>query len=220
MIDPSSDDDLDALLAGGRLSGPVKDRIFENVANAVAREPRRRIPRLVLGFAAVAAGVAAVVVIVPLAPWVRPRAAQHLRAKGDLAPASVQLDVVCAGGTLAACPHGATLTFGASGGPAAGVLSAYAEPLDSRLERIWYFSAEGESPLLTVGGGTEVARRAVRVGPEHAAGRYRIHLFLTPAPVAQSVLLAGGLRDALASREVEMQVGTPAGGAASRAVSP
>jgi hypothetical protein len=98
--------------------------------------------------------------------------------------------------------------------------------MDLGLERIWYFSAEGDSPRLTLGAGTEVARRAVRVGAEHAAGRYRIHLFLTPAPVTQAVLLAGGARDALATREIDLRVGPPAGASApggstsSRAVSP
>src|SRR4051812_50127277 len=123
MIDPGSDDDLDALLGGGRLSGPARDRVFENVASAVAREPRRRrLPRLALGLAAVAAGMAAAVV---LAPHIRSRGEQSLRAKGG-GGGGVELGVGGPGGTLEACPQGATLTFGASGGPGGGALARYA----------------------------------------------------------------------------------------------
>ena len=114
MIDPGSDDDLDALLGGGRLTGPARDRVFENVASAVGREPtRRRLPRLALGLAAVAAGMAAAVV---LAPHIRSRGEQSLRAKGGEGTV-VQLDVECGGGTLESCPQGATLTFGSLGWP-------------------------------------------------------------------------------------------------------
>jgi hypothetical protein len=206
MIDPSNDDDLDALLGAGRMTGPASDRVFERVAAEVAREPlppsRPRSRRPVWTIAAVAAGAAAMLVVAPrLISGTAPRE----RAKGGQA-AALELDVACAGGTLAACPQGATLVFGASGAPGAGVLSAYAEPVDRGLERIWYFSAEGESPRLTVDGATGVATRAVRIGPEHLPGRYRIHLFLTGAPVAQAALLAGGARDAIASREIDLRV--------------
>ena len=89
-----------------------------------------------------------------------------------------------------------------------GVLSAYAEPMRSRTrtERIWYFSAEGESPYLDLGGGTNVARRAVRIGSEHVPGRYRIHLFLTPAPVPKAVLLDGRVPGALARRDLDLRI--------------
>ena len=209
MIDPSSDEELDAVLGGGRLSGPARDRVFDTVAATVAREPRRRVPRYVWSLAMVAAGAAAAVVV---APRLWPREGECLCAKGDQEPVTVQLDVVCSGGTLAACPQDATLTFGVSGGPADGVLSAYAEPVDAGLERVWYFSAEGESPRLTVGGGTEVARRAVRLGPEHLPGHYRVHLFLTRTPASAAVLLAGSARDQIASRQVDLTVSAPRDG--------
>jgi hypothetical protein len=215
MIDPSNKDDLDALLGGGRLRGPPRDRIFEHVAVEVAREVKPRPRRLIWAFATIAASAAAVVL---LAARLETRTADDLRAKGDQRPVAVQLDVACVGGTLGACPPGATLMFGASGASSSGVLSAYAEPIDRGLERIWYFSAEGESPQLTVGGAADVARRAVRIGPEHAPGRYRLHVFLTRAPAPRAVLLAGGPRDAIASRELDLRVsppGTaPGGGAA------
>ena len=211
MTEPPSDDDLDVLLAGGRLSGPARDRIFDKVAAEVAREARPRAQRRVWTFAMVAAGAAAVLIVAPR--LLTTRAPDGFRAKGGPGAPGLQLDVACIGGTLAACPSGATLTFGAAGAAGSGFLSAYAEPLESSHERIWYFSAEGESPLLTVGDGTEVARRAIRVGPEHAAGRYRVHVFLTPAPVSQAVLLAGGPPDAIARLTVDLQVppdGAPA----------
>jgi len=206
VIDPSSDEDLDALLGGGRLSGPARDRIFDKVADEVAREARPRTRRRVWTFSLAAAGAVAVAV---LAPRILTRDDGGLRPKGQPGAVSLQLDVACVGGTLAACPQGATLMFGASGPQGGGVLSAYAEPLDPGLERIWYFSAEGESPRLTVGDAAGVAQRAVRIGPEHAPGHYRVHVFLTQAPVAQAVLRAGGGPDPIARRVVDLQVRAP-----------
>lgn len=203
MNDPPSDEDLDALLAGGRLSGPARDRIFDKVAAEVAREARPRARRRVWTFAMVAAGAAAILIVAPRLMTTQP--ADGFRAKGGPGAAAMQLDVACIGGTLAACPQGATLTFAAAGAAGIGVLSAYAEPLDPGRERIWYFSAEGESPMLTVGDGTAVARQAIRVGSEHA-GRYRVHVFLTSAPVSQAVLLAGGPPDTIARLTVDLQV--------------
>jgi len=207
VIDPRNDEDLDALLGDGRLTGPARDRVFDNVAAEVARAPRRRVRRYAWTFAFGAAGALAVLVV---GPRLMTRTTDGLRAKGERAPAVPQLDVACIGGTAAACPQGATLMFGASGAPGAGVLSAYAEPLDPGLERIWYFSAEGESPRLTVAGETGVAQRAVHIGPEHAPGHYRIHAFLTRTPMSQAALLSGGLRDAIASHEIDLHVvGSP-----------
>jgi hypothetical protein len=206
MVDPSNDEDLDALLGGGRLSGPARDRIFDKVAAEVAPQPRSRTRPGVWAFALAAAGAAAAVLIV--APRLTTRMQGGLRAKGDdgPGPAALQLDVACIGGTLSACPQGATLMFGASGAPSAGLLSAYAEPLEPGLERIWYFSADGESPRLSTSGGTEVVQRAVRVGPEHAPGHYRLHVFLTRAPASRAALLAGSAVNAIGSREIDLGV--------------
>jgi ferric-dicitrate binding protein FerR (iron transport regulator) len=211
MIDPSNDEDLDALLGGGRLTGPAQDRIFDAAAAAVAREPRPRARRRLWTIALTMAGAAAALVVVPRIVM---RGAE-LRSKGDETPAGPQLGVACIGGTLAACPRGATLMFGASGAPGTGYLAAYAEPVTPGLERIWYFSAEGESPRLTVGDGTVVAQRAVRVGPEHAPGRYRIHLVLGRAPASQAAVLSGGPPDAIASREIDLRVTAPGTGGGS-----
>jgi hypothetical protein len=213
MIDPANDEDLDALLGGGRLAGPARDRIFDEVADQIAREPRPRPRRNLWKIAVVAAGAAAGLILVIRPPT---RTTDRMRAKGDRTPATVQLDVACIGGTLDACPWGATLMLGASGARGVGVLSAYAEPLVRGRERVWYFSAEGESPRLDVQGGTGVAQRAVRVGPEHLPGRYRVHVFLTRAPVARALLLSGGPHDSIASREINLRVIAPAGGANDR----
>ena len=204
MVDPSSDGDLDALLSGGRLSGPARDRIFDGVAAEVARETRSRVRRRV--WATALAGAGAVAAMVVLAPRLTMIGSQPFRAKGGPVQGATQLDLVCSGGTLDACPQGATLMFGASGAAATGVLSAYAEPLDPGVERIWYFSADGESPRLTVGGSTDVAQRAVRIGSEHAPGRYRLHVFLTREPLSQAILLAGNPPAAIAGRELELRV--------------
>lgn len=204
MIDPSNDEDLDALLSGGRLSGPARDRIFDSVAAEVGREARSRVRRRV--WATVLAGAGAAAALLVLAPRLKTIDSQPFRAKGGESSGAAQLEVVCSGGTLASCPQGATLMFGASGAAGTGVLSAYAEPLEGNLERIWYFSADGESPRLTIGGSTDVAQRAVRIGSEHAPGRYRLHVFLTREPVSQATLLAGNPPDAIVGRELELRV--------------
>jgi hypothetical protein len=214
MIDPSNDRDLDALLGGGRLGGPDRDRIFDHIAAEVAREPRPRSRRKVWKVAIVAAGAAAGLVV--LAVREPTRTAESVRAKGDQRPGVVQLGVACIEGTLEACPQGATLTFGASGASEAGVLSAYAELRERGAERIWYFSAESETPRLDVRGGTAVAQRAVRIGPEHIPGRYRVHVFLTRAPVSRALLLSGGPPDSIAIREIDLRVVAPADGAHDR----
>jgi hypothetical protein len=204
MIDPSNERDLDALLSGGRLSGPARDQIFDTVAAEVAGETRSRARRRVWRAAMAVAGAAAAILVV--APRLMTPDSEGLRAKGAQVGVAAQLDVACIGGTLASCPQGATLVFGASGVAATGVLSAYAEPMGRDVERIWYFSAEGESPRLTVGGATDVARRAVRIGSEHAPGRYRLHVFLTRGPATQAMLLAGNPPDAIVGRELVLQV--------------
>jgi hypothetical protein len=206
-----SDDDLDALLAHGRLSGAVRDRIFDRVAGEAGAGRRPGIVwggRWSLGLGALAAAAAIVLVAIP-----REHAPPDaLRAKGEGVPA-VTLEVSCPGGTLAACPVGATLLFGAEG-TGEGFLAAYAQPRPAG-ERVWYFSADGESPMLRPMGGLQAASRAVRLGAEHAPGPYVLHLFLSRSPLTREALLAGPPRgDVIVSREVSLTVvpaGAPAG---------
>lgn len=222
MLSNGRDEEIDHLLAEGRLAGPTKDRIFDAVIERVGApapsedrgtEGRRpRSWRFWTGGLLVLAGAAAVWLLVP-------RSATHdlgtdFRPKGPASPgARPQLDAVCAGASLAACPVGATLVLGVSEGEG-GFLAAYAEPERAAGspggERIWYFSKEGESPRLAPGDGAQAARKAIRIGAEHLPGDYQVHLFLTRSPLGRAQLLALEKKpDVIASRRLSMRVVRP-----------
>src|SRR5262245_44928921 len=107
MGPPLSDDEVDTLLAQGRLGGAAKDRVFEGALRdaGVTGAPRRaRWRRLSLAAAAsLAVGAAALIVVPRLS-----RDDGALRAKG--APgAALEFEVACdpaQGGALDACPAG------------------------------------------------------------------------------------------------------------------
>lgn len=230
MLDKSSDEHIDHLLAEGRLAGPTKDRILDAVLQRVggapepgreageearqknpASEPRdRRWWRFWTGGLVVLAGATAAWLLVPRTASVDLRG--ELRPKGPIAAdPAIKLEAVCSGAALAACPLGATLVFGVSDG-GGGFLAAYAEPHPGvgTGERIWYFSKEGESPRLAAGEGAHAATKAIRVGPEHAPGDYQLHLFLTRTPLTRAQLLAAQRgADVIASDTVDLRVVKP-----------
>jgi hypothetical protein len=211
-----TDEEIETLLGEGRLSPAAKDRIFEGVlADVARREPRRHRLRVILasGFLAAAGGVALLLLM--------PRAPDGFRAKGSRGSRSAAFPVAidCAGASMKACPVGATLLFSVSGA-ADGFLAAHAQPRGGG-ERIWYFSGDGQTPDLgTVvheGEGTNVAPRAIRIGPEHAAGDYLVRLYVTRRPASQALLLgdpADPARRAMvvAQSEVELRVVPAASG--------
>ncbi len=208
-----SDDEIDALLSQGGFPGPTRDRVFEGalrdagIAGASApRAPSSRWRRS-LALAGVSLAVSAAVFVLPRVM----RQGDPFRAKGGPAGA-IDLDATCAGppaSSLAACPQGSTLVFSIVGAPpSGGYLAGYAEPRSSG-ERIWYFSADGVAPALpaNTGGATAPFNRAIRIGPEHAPGEYRLVLVVTRVPVGKADLLArpaGG--DVLAAREMSLRV--------------
>src|SRR5204862_6442507 len=112
----------DALLAQGGLAGPEADRILEDVAAQHARPARRRLwPALAAGFGVTAAAAAVVLVVGPFrGSGFAPRGA---------AGEPVAVEVACLGGSLTACPRGATLMFAAPSGSPGGYLAAWAEPV-------------------------------------------------------------------------------------------
>jgi hypothetical protein len=184
---PPPSPELDRLLARGRLGGPARERILDAVLARTARPaPAWRRRALVVGLAA-----AAPALMLLLVRAQRPGEGDALQPKGERAPA-VQLDLRCSEGTLGACPQGATLLFGAVGAPAGGYLAAFAQP-EAGGARIWYFSAESEAPPLgSAQPGTRVATRGIRLGPEHAPGRYQVQVWLTAQPVPRAGLLVAG----------------------------
>jgi len=211
-----SDDEIDALLSEGRFPGPTKDRVFEGAlrdagvgdGRAPRARPSWRSRLAITAGLSLAAGVAALVLV--------PRASRQddpFRAKGT--GAAFEMDVACVGkhaASLAACPQGATLVFSiAPGGSGPGYLAGYADPTGGG-ERIWYFSADGETPAIPTAsaGATAPFSRAIRIGPEHAPGAYRVSLFMTRAPVGKAALAPGaGPADVIATHEVTLQVVPP-----------
>ena len=91
---------------------------------------------------------------------------------------------------------------------AGGYLAGYAEPRGGG-ERIWYFSADGETPAVPAAAAEATAafQRAIRVGPETGPGEYIVRLFLTRVPMSKSALLASGNGgDVLARREATLVI--------------
>jgi hypothetical protein len=209
-----TDQELDRLLARGRLGGPGRDRVLEGVLQQQARAERRTRARFLAwgtGVMALAAAASGVVVVVaprarPVDDGIRPKSA----VSGVAAPA--WLDLACSGGTLEACPRGATLLFGVAGAARAGFLAAYAEPEagSGARERIWYFSAESETPAVAASGdGVGLAPRGIRVGPEHAPGGYVVHVFLCAQPLGREALLRGDNPAILDRLSVPLRVVAP-----------
>jgi hypothetical protein len=201
--DHPTDEDLDALLARGKLGAGVRDRILESVLDGLPVGPAKRRPwvwRVPVALGTLAAATAVFLVVAPRLIDHR----QDLRAKG--APgAGVELDVACPAAALEACPQGATLVFGV-GGQADGFLSAYAEPRDGG-ERVWYFSADAESPRVHAVGATTPLSRAIRVGAEHTTGVYVVHVLLTREALTRAELVAGpAAAGVVARRDFELRV--------------
>jgi hypothetical protein len=184
-----SDQELDSLLAQGRLSGPARDRIFDAVVAANRPAPRWR--RLLL-WALPLSTVAALLLLI-----LRP---SEFRARGAGGPI---LEAVCA---TEPCRVGSALMFRASAVDVGGFLAAYA--LSAGVdERIWYFpSPDGECPTVDVESGTQTLPRGVRVGPEQPPGRYRVHLLLSRRPLTRAEALSppGGV--VLAESDVTIEI--------------
>jgi hypothetical protein len=179
-----NDGELDALLARGGLSGAARERVLENVLDRVSPE-KRSVRRLAVAIALPAAAAMALFVAGSgtLGKWRGQDAA--FGARGGKS-ASVRVDAVCTGGPMEACPRGSRLIFHASPDTRPGYLAAYADPVGGG-ERIWYFSADGESPHL----GADSVDRAVVVGAEHVAARYKVHLLVGTRPLTRPEALVG-----------------------------
>jgi hypothetical protein len=121
---------------------------------------------------------------------------------------TAQIEVVCLSGSLEACPRGSHLAFRPWGfGQArAGYLSVYAVP-ESRGERIWYFSAEEESPKLgSSPASAEPVDRIVVLGQEHAPGAYAVHIVVSDRPLQRAEVLHPSSDAVILSEIVRLQV--------------
>jgi hypothetical protein len=175
-----SDRHIDALLGQGELSGPEADRILQAVLARRSRRSWRRWFTLGAGLT-LAAAAAVVLVVAPHHDGFAPRGATV---------AGAAVEVACLGHSLAACPRGATLLFALRGGSPGGYLTAWADPAGPG-QRVWYFSADQETPLLQASESTTQAlSRGVRIGPEHLAGDYQLHVVLSEQPLPQALVAA------------------------------
>jgi hypothetical protein len=199
-----SDREIDALLARGGLAGPESDRILDEVLARRARRPWWRLG-LTLGAGLGLLATAAAGLVIGLRPGssgFTPRGA---------AISGPAVEVVCLGGSLAACPAGATLLFAVRGGSSDGYLAAWAEPARPGGERVWYFSADQESPRLVASAqAAQALSRGVRIGPEHAPGLYRLHVVLSASPLFKAALANGVPAGVLAHEELTLTVTEPA----------
>jgi hypothetical protein len=202
-----SDEQLDALLSQGRLSGPERDRILKTVLErSAAARPARWSRWLLGGTVALAAAGAAGVLLIPRLQ----REPAGFTARGNApAGADIQIDLGCVDGSLERCPAGSTLLFAVRGEQARGFLGAYARPADGG-SPIWYFSAEAESPAVVARGpGLQALSRGIRLGPEHRPGRYQVVVVLGQTSPGRQALLAPDSPGQLARRTFDLTVVSP-----------
>jgi hypothetical protein len=190
---------LDDLLARGRLSGPRRERIFDEVDRRVRRP---RVSRIALMAAplALAAG---------LAVFLRPPSGgpHHYASKGT---AQSHVEIACSGGDLSHCPRGSKLMFRLDALLAAGFFHAYAEPLDPGRERVWYYpTAANPPPRVEPAAEGQIMGQGIALGPEHVPGRYRVHLIVASTPLSRDELLTGSTPNVVAADVVEMVVVDP-----------
>jgi hypothetical protein len=177
------------LLAGGRLSGADHDRIVERLRRP--QRARTRAPGWLLGLGALAS-VGAIAVAIGLRRPGDERGA--LTAKGA-APAGPVLEARCPDRPRGVCRLGDRLIFEVGGAPAGALLAAWAERAGG--ERIWYFpTRDGRLASVPAGAGPGLVAEAARIGPEHAPGRYTLHLVVVAHAVDRAALVGGGVRSA------------------------
>src|SRR5262249_47715035 len=89
------------------------------------------------------------------------------------------------------CPPGSQLVFSVDGAGSGAFATAFADPAGAGGERIWYFASE---PIAAA----RPWQRASRLGPEHHAGKYRVHLLVSAQPLSREAAVAAALAPALA----------------------
>jgi hypothetical protein len=194
-----TDDELDELLSHDCLSGPKYDQIEERVLDAVTRP---RAPRL-LGSAVACAAAALVVGVAVLASSSEP-----FTTKGEYDPSVGAISAACSRPGGSVCSAASTLMFSLDTSRASGYLAAYAEPLNgSATGRIWYFpNAGGYAPRVPAGEATVVFSEGVRIGPEHATGRYRVTAWVSKHPPSRSSSVGSHSTEVLARTTFEIQI--------------
>jgi hypothetical protein len=192
-------DDLDRLLARGRLSGAQRDRILERVLDKTANTRRLRLKHVVIIAAPLVAAAAAFVLVPKLGDG------SEFSVKGG---GSSGVEVTCSGGLLSACPIGSTLVFRFDGVSSPAYVQAYATPSPANVgERVWYFPTSAvPAPQLMANAASEVLQKGVLIGPEHSASAYQITVVLSAQPLTREDLLQGGGSRAIHRDTIQLQV--------------
>jgi hypothetical protein len=192
---------LDRLLARGALSGREREDVLARVLERTARPAARaRVRPLIFGVAGLAVCAAAAVAVA--AAW--PRRDTGAFASRGAQDQGIHVEIACSGARLSACPVGSHLVFSASGA-APGYLAAWAEPVAGG-ERIWYFSAERDAPSILPTATAAPLDRAVEIGPEHAIGKYFVHIVVGAHPLSREQALRGDPGSILASETAAIEV--------------
>jgi len=197
------DDDVDRLLAEGRLGGPARERILDRVlrgVDAAAPRPRGwRSSRAVAALLAACSVAAGVVLVARFAA--RPPEPDGLRAKGPAPAAAPAISLLCTDGE-GVCRTGERVYFRVGPTPARRWLIAYAERADHlgapRISLSPGDAAGGDAVLeIPASDVPSLLRRAVEIGPAMPPGRYTVTMSLldhAPAPTELRDIPAGPAR--------------------------
>jgi hypothetical protein len=200
-----NDDDrsLHFLLSASHLSAARREHILDRV-NQQSSSGRRR--RRVLGLVAGARPVGAAGARSP-GGGRRGRGTDPAARIPKGAPGAAILQARCANAAAPGrCSRGDRILFEIDGaGAAPGFLAAYAE--DRTGGRIWYFPrADGRLAPVPVRSGHVVMEEVVRVGAEHAPGRYAVHLLLFDRAVVDRSAVLDGREKARATATIALEV--------------
>jgi hypothetical protein len=236
-----NEEDLDRLLSPRALGGREREQVLERVLERVA--PKANVPRtrpwgafLVAASLAVVAGAAGILASrthevgsSTSLPDPSLRAGEGQLAARGSAEVGIHVEVMCADGSLSACPRGSHLLFAASSDTRRGYLIAYAEPVGGGGggERVWYFSSERQAPEVgrspqgpaanaDVGRspqgpaaddiGTRPVNHVVVIGSEHAVAVYAVHVLVSTHPLSRAEALKPDPAAILASEVVSLRV--------------
>jgi len=184
----SDDQEDDLLLSRGRLTESRRDEVFRKVLQTVAAAEgagARSAPRRWLwsGLATGALALGGLILFLGRAPG----PSSEFRSKGTEAmPGQLVAAVECEGAQLTSCPVGSRLLFRTA--RVSGFLVAFAEPAAGG-ERVWYFEPEQPLSLSANVHDSGYLRRTVLIGPEHASGKYRVHLVILPGAASRAAVL-------------------------------
>ncbi len=204
MTKPTERDEVEAVLADGRLGGPARERILSRVLDAVEPPRVRRqalMKRVLLGLIPLTAACL-IVPFVVIGSRHRADSAGFdaaLRAKGPSAAAQPTIDPLC-DGELGVCHPGQRLFFRVGAAPVRRWLVAYLETANgtSAMGRIWMFPEKDQgAPEIPIADAPSILRHAVELGPDIRPDRYQLTMVLFDHPVRRDEAndpAAGGIR--------------------------